>query len=159
MRFADLRWPSTEMASPLSLTSAKRGPRSRTWYEACVRHALRNYSRPHVLRRNPLTVIANELHLPRGATGRGSDVAALRFILNSSVRAVIDTADEADRVQLTIMLQGVMKGRTIQAIARELSMGREWLHKTWWPEAVRATTSVLIEDYLLQRNSTGASSE
>lgn len=98
------------MATPLTLTTPKRGPRSRSWYEACVRHALRNYGRPHALRRNPLNAIANDL--PQcSAVNRTSDVAALRSILANAVQSVIDRAHETDRQQLSTVLHGVMRGR------------------------------------------------
>ena len=46
------------------------------------------------------------------------------------------------------VLRGVMSGRTIRASAADLSYGREWLHKTWWPEAVRAVTFAMLQSYL-----------
>jgi len=36
----------------------------------------------------------------------------------------------------------------MRAIAGDLSYGREWLHKTWWPEAVQAVTATLFRDWL-----------
>lgn len=147
------------MASPMGLTASKRGPRSRAWYEASVRHALRNYGRPHALRRNPLARIAHDLqplHEPGQAT---FDLAPLRFVLTESVQSVLDSADDADRPQLEIVLRGVMHGRTLQAIAMDLGIGREWLYKTWWPEAVAATTQVVVSRFVRRENTANTATQ
>jgi hypothetical protein len=130
--------------------AARRGPRPRSWYEACVRHALRNYANPRALRRNPLIDTAGITTL---AEARFSDtwnpqVAALRYAIARSVDEVLKSADDVDRHALEVVLRGVQQGKTIGAIAAELSYGREWLHRTWWPEAVRATTTVMTQRYL-----------
>lgn len=36
----------------------------------------------------------------------------------------------------------------MRAVAADLSIGREWLYKTWWPEAVQAVTTTLLRDWL-----------
>jgi hypothetical protein len=130
--------------------AARRGPRPRSWYEACVRHGLRNYANPRTLRRNPLIDTAGITAL---AEARFSDtwnpqVAALRHAIARSVDEVLKSADGVDQHALEVVLRGVQQGKTIGAIAAELSYGREWLHRTWWPEAVRATTTVMIQRYL-----------
>jgi hypothetical protein len=129
---------------------ARRGPRPRSWYEACVRHALRNYANPRALRRNPLTgtpAISALVEEQFSANGN-PQVAALRYAIARSVDEVLKSADDVDRHALEVVLRGVQQGKTISAIAAELSYGREWLHRTWWPEAVRATTTVMIQRYL-----------
>lgn len=128
------------MRSFKSLKS-KRGPRSREWHEACVRHALRSYSNPRALRRNPL------IELVSGETGSDptlDQVAVLRSALRETVDAVLSAADEVDKGKLETVLRGAMRGRTMQAVATDLCIGREWLYKTWWPEAIRLVTVALL---------------
>lgn len=130
--------------------AARRGPRPRSWYEACVRHALRNYSNPRALRRNPLleTPGIAALAEERFSGSWNPQVTALRHAISRSVDEVLKSADEVDRRPLEVVLRGALQGRTISAIAADLSYGREWLHKTWWPEAVRAVTSLMVQRYL-----------
>jgi hypothetical protein len=129
---------------------ARRGPRPRSWYEACVRHALRNYSNPRALRRNPLTDTPGITALAeqRFSDTWNSQVAALRHAISRSVDEVLRSAAEVDRHPLEVVLRGALQGKTIRAIAADLSYGREWLHRTWWPEAVRAVTSLMLQLYL-----------
>lgn len=128
----------------------RRGPRPRAWYEACVRHALRNYSNPRALRRNPLsdTPAISALVTTQFSEDWNPQVAALRHLIDGCVNDVLGSANDADRQPLEVVLRGAMSGRTIRAIAADLSYGREWLHKTWWPEAVRAVTFVMLQRYL-----------
>lgn len=53
------------------------------WYEACVRHALRNYSNPRALRRNPLAETRRIVALgeTRSFTSWNPEVAALRHAI------------------------------------------------------------------------------
>lgn len=132
---------------------ARRGPRPRSWYEACVRHALRNYANPRALRRNPLIDTPGITAL---ADARFSDtwsprVAAMRYATARSIDEVLKSADDVDRRALEVVLRGVQQGKTIGVIAAELSYGREWLHRTWWPEGVRAVTSVFLSRWLKMR--------
>ncbi len=124
---------------------SKRGPKSRAWYEACVRHAVRNFSRPHALRRNPLLQGEPRRSLALGNAIDPSGVTALRKAIRGAVEEVISSADPIDRTKLETVLHGAMQGSTIAAIARELSYGREWLHKTWWPHAIEEVTSVFLK--------------
>jgi hypothetical protein len=129
---------------------ARRGPRPRSWYEACVRHALRNYSNPRALRRNPLTETPGIAALAEGrfCNTWNPRVAALRHAIGRSVDDVLKSADEVDRRSMEVVLRGALQGRTIAVIATDLSYGREWLHRTWWPEAVRAVTSLMLQRYV-----------
>lgn len=141
---------NTRLALIRPTAGARRGPRPRSWYEACVRHALRSYSNPRALRRNPLTETPGIAALAETCTSVNwnAEVAALRHAIGRSMEEVLESADEVDRRPLEVVLRGAMQGRTISAIAAELSYGREWLHRTWWPEAVRAVTSVMLKRYL-----------
>jgi hypothetical protein len=138
------------MPNRIHLEDVRRGPKSRAWYEACLRHALRNYSNPRALRRNPLidTSGIRALAEARFSETWNPGVAAMRHAIARSVDEVLKSADDVDRHSLEVVLHGVQQGKTIAAIAGELAYGREWLHRTWWPEAVRATTSVMIRRYL-----------
>lgn len=138
--------------------AARRGPRPRAWYEACVRHALRNYANPRALRRNPLTgTPAISALVEEQFSGAGNpQVAALRHAIAGSVDEVLKSADDVDRHAFEVVLRGVQQGKTIGAIAAELSYSREWLHRTWWPEAVCATTTVMIQRYLRTTELTAA---
>lgn len=121
----------------------KRGPKSRSWYEASVRHAVRNYSRPHALRRNPL--LHGEASRSLGFSDAGAaGVAALRKAIRGAVDEVLVAADPVDQAKLETVLRGAMQGSTMAAIARQLSYGREWLYKTWWPHAIEEVTSVFL---------------
>ncbi len=115
-----------------------------------MRHALRNYSNPRALRRNPLTestAIATLIGA-RASESWNPHVVVLRHVIDRCVSEVLQSSNEADRRPLEIVLHGVMSGRTIRAIAADLSYGREWLHKTWWSEAVRGVTTVMLLRYL-----------
>jgi hypothetical protein len=83
-------------------------------------------------------------------------VAALRHAIAGSVDEVLKSADDVDRHAFEVVLRGVQQGKTIGAIAAELSYSREWLHRTWWPEAVCATTTVMIQRYLRTTELTAA---
>lgn len=137
--------------------SPRRGPRPRRWWEACVRHALRNYSNPRALRRNPLIDVPAIAALTAGEFSEtwNPHVAALRHVIDACVENVLATANQADRHSLETVLRGAMSGRTMRAIAADLSYGREWLHKTWWPEAVQAVTTILLARHLRVSNQPG----
>jgi len=115
-----------------------------------VRHALRNYSNPRALRRNPLIDVPAIAALTAGEFSEtwNPHVAALRHVIDACVENVLATANQADRHALETVLRGAMSGRTMRAIAADLSYGREWLHKTWWPEAVRAVTTVMLRRHI-----------
>lgn len=122
----------------------KRGPKSRAWYEASVRHAVRNYSRPHALRRNPLLLGEVSRSLGLVEANGASGVSALRKAIRDAVEEVISSADPVDQAKIETVLRGAMQGSTMAAIARELSYGREWLYKTWWPHAIEEVTTVFL---------------
>lgn len=123
----------------------KRGPKSKAWYEASVRHAVRNYSRPYALRRNPLLQGEVSRSLGLGDKSGALGVSALRKAIRDAVDEVIALAEPCDRTKLETVLCGAMQGSTMAAIARELSYGREWLYKTWWPHAIEEVTSAFLE--------------
>jgi hypothetical protein len=72
-------------------------------------------------------------------------VAALREAIRGAVDEVLESADSVDRSKLETVLRGAMQGSTMAAIAGQLSYGREWLYKTWWPHAVEEVTSVFLK--------------
>ena len=115
-----------------------------------MRHALRNYPNPRALRRNPLIEVPALAALAAGEFSEtwNPHVAALRHVIDACVENVLATANQADRHALETVLRGAMSGRTMRAIAADLSYGREWLHKTWWPEAVQAVTTMLLVRHL-----------
>jgi hypothetical protein len=125
-----------------------------------VRHALRNYSNPRALRRNPLIDVPAIAALTAGEFSEtwNPHVAALRHVIDACVENVLATANQADRHPLETVLRGAMSGRTMRAIAADLSYGREWLHKTWWPEAVQAVTTILLARHLRVSNQSGDAS-
>jgi hypothetical protein len=75
-----------------------------------------------------------------GAAG----IAALRKAIGGAVDEVIVSADPVDRSKLEIVLGGAMQGSTMAVIAGQLSYGREWLHKTWWPYAIEEVTAAFL---------------
>lgn len=119
-----------------------------------MRHALRNYANPRALRRNPLIDVPAIAALTADEFSEtwNPQVAALRHVIDACVENVLVTANHADRHALETVLRGAMSGRTMRAIAADLSYGREWLHKTWWPEAVQAVTTILLARHLRVTN-------
>lgn len=139
--------------------TTRRGPRPRSWYEASVRHALRNYANPQALRRNRLIQLPALAALADTHFSETWDpcLAALRYAIRRSVEDVLVSSDELDRPRMEIVLRGVLRGRTIAAIASDLSYSREWLHRTWWPQSVQAVTDVLLRSYLRDAKQDSAS--
>ena len=133
----------------MTIVAIRRGPKSMSWYEDNMKHALRNFRRSHVLARNPVCQLAviRALADEQPHDIWDPEVRVLRSAIQWCVNRVIHLADEVDRPYLTAVLRGVLHGDKMEMIGRQLLHRRETIQLVWWPQALLATTVVFIRQY------------